>query len=175
MGEFFRRVGGYMPPPSPLAEPPPLWGSEPHVEELFDGTGIELEFEREFVRAPSFESPEAALEFLTSKFGPLMMARQLTEALGRWPELRGELIDQAERDEPAKDGGQENACGTGDPERPALATRAEQRGPEGTDGDESTVPEDGEAGVGDGQREAERGHQQPQCLRQVDDGHRWSP
>jgi SAM-dependent methyltransferase len=102
MGEFFRRVGGYMPPPSPLAEPPPLWGSEPHVEELFDGTGIELEFEREVVQPPAFESPEAALEFLTSKFGPLMMARQLTEALGRWPELRGELIDQAERDEPAE-------------------------------------------------------------------------
>jgi SAM-dependent methyltransferase len=102
MGEFFQRIGSYMPPPSPLAEPPPLWGSEAHVEELFDGAGIELEFERESVEAPSFESPEAQVEFTTSKFGPLMMARQLTEASGRWTELRGALLEQAELGEPAE-------------------------------------------------------------------------
>ena len=39
MGTFFRTVAAYLPPPSALAEPPGLWGSEAHVERLFAGTG----------------------------------------------------------------------------------------------------------------------------------------
>ncbi len=100
MGVFFRTVGAYLPPPSALAEPPGLWGSEAHVESLFVGTGIELEFERDVVASAPFESTDAALEFLTAKFGPMMMARQLAEASGRWPELRAELETLYERDEP---------------------------------------------------------------------------
>ena len=99
-GAFFKAVGGFLPPPSPLAEPPLLWGSEAHVEELFDGTGIELEFSRDVATSPDFESTEAALEFITSKFGPLIMARQLTESTGRWPELRAALVSMFERNDP---------------------------------------------------------------------------
>jgi len=100
MGTFFRTVGAYLPPPSPLAEPPALWGSEAHLKGLFAGTGIELEFEREAVTPEPFESTDAAVEFSVTKFGPMMMARQLTEASGRWPELRAQLADLYERDEP---------------------------------------------------------------------------
>jgi SAM-dependent methyltransferase len=100
MGDFFRTVGGYLPPPSALAEPPALWGSEAHVEELFEDTGIELDFERDVVMPVPFESTDAAIEFLATKFGPMLMARQLTEASGRWPELRAELAALYERDEP---------------------------------------------------------------------------
>jgi hypothetical protein len=46
-----------------------------------------------------FESTDAALEFFTAKFGPMLMARQLTEAAGRWPELRAELAAQYDRNE----------------------------------------------------------------------------
>ncbi len=56
MGSFFRTVGAYMPPPSPIAQPPVLWGSEAHVGELFADTGIELEFRRETVAQAQFES-----------------------------------------------------------------------------------------------------------------------
>jgi SAM-dependent methyltransferase len=100
MGAFFRTVGGYLPPPSPLAEPPMLWGTEAHVEGLFAGTGIDLRFERDVVTPEPFESTEAELEFLTTKFGPMIMTRQLAEASGRWPELRSELVALSERDEP---------------------------------------------------------------------------
>jgi SAM-dependent methyltransferase len=103
MGDFFRTVGAYMPPPpAGLADPPALWGSETHVRELFDGTGVELEFERDRVQPPQFESTDAAIEFLTSKFGPAMMVRQLTEASGRWPELHDALTTLYEREEPAE-------------------------------------------------------------------------
>jgi SAM-dependent methyltransferase len=100
MGDFFRTVGAYMPPPSALAEPPALWGSEAHVEELFEETGVELEFQRDVVTPVPFESTDAAIEFLATKFGPMTMARQITEASGRWPELRAELATLYERDEP---------------------------------------------------------------------------
>jgi len=99
-GELFRTVGNYLPPPPPLVEPPIQWGSEDHVHELFDDTGIELEFERDALAQIPFDSTEEAIEFTTTKFGPMIMARQLTEAAGRWPELRGELVELFERDDP---------------------------------------------------------------------------
>jgi SAM-dependent methyltransferase len=102
MGAFFRMVGPYLPPPSPLAQPPVLWGSEEHVERLFEGSGIALEFERAVATSPPFESSDAAVEFITTKFGPMIMVQQLTEASGRWAELRAELAALYERDEPAE-------------------------------------------------------------------------
>ena len=100
MGAFFRTVGPYLPPPSPLAQPPALWGSEDHVRSLFDGAGIELEFDRAVAPSPPFDSTDDAIEFITTKFGPMIMAKQLTETSGRWPELRAGLAELYERDEP---------------------------------------------------------------------------
>jgi SAM-dependent methyltransferase len=100
VGTFSATIGPYLPPPSPLAEPPSLWGVETHVEGLFTGTGIKLDFERGVVTPEPFESTNAALEFVATKFGPMIMARQFTEASGRWPELRAELAALYDRDEP---------------------------------------------------------------------------
>ncbi len=102
MGTFFRTVGPYLPPPSPLAEPPVLWGLQAHVEELFRGTGIELEFEHDAVTPTPFDSIDEAIDFISTKFGPLIMVRQLTEASGRWPELRDQLAVLFERQEPTE-------------------------------------------------------------------------
>ena len=100
MGAFFRTVGPYLPPPSPLAQPPALWGSEDHVRRLFEGTGIELEFDRAVATSQPFDSTDDAIEFITTKFGPMIMAKQITETSGRWPELRAQLAELYERDEP---------------------------------------------------------------------------
>lgn len=99
-GLLFRTVGKYLPPPSALADPPLQWGSEPHVEELFDGTGIELEFERDVLAQVPFDTADEAVEFVSTKFGPMIMARQLAEVSGRWSELRTELLGLFEREEP---------------------------------------------------------------------------
>jgi SAM-dependent methyltransferase len=101
-GAFFAKIGEYMPPPPALAEPPVLWGSEAHVRELFADTGIELEFERAVVAPPEFESTDAAVEFMTTNFGPLLLARPFIEGSGRWPELVAELAAFHERAEPAE-------------------------------------------------------------------------
>jgi SAM-dependent methyltransferase len=103
VGRSFRAFGKYLPPPPPGMGPPPfLWGSEEHVSGLFADLGVELAFERDTVDPPKFASSDEAIEFMVTKFGPLMMARRLTEADGRWPQLRAELVEQWERNEPGE-------------------------------------------------------------------------
>jgi ubiquinone/menaquinone biosynthesis C-methylase UbiE len=100
MGSFFRTVGAYMPPPPPIAQPPALWGNEDHVRELFAKSGIELEFCRETVEPARFESTNQAIEYMSTRFGPMIMAREMLTAAGRWDDLRADLIELYERDEP---------------------------------------------------------------------------
>jgi ubiquinone/menaquinone biosynthesis C-methylase UbiE len=90
MGEFFRTLGGHLPPPPDFVQPPLLWGSEDHVSDLFADTGVEVEFAREFVEFPRMPVDEE-IEFATSKFGPLILARRMLEPQGRWPELVDDL------------------------------------------------------------------------------------
>jgi SAM-dependent methyltransferase len=92
MSRLFGAVARYLPPPPPLAAPPARWGAEDHVRELFAGAPVDLEFERGVHEFPPFGSAEAAVEFHTTRFGPLMAARALTAADGRWPALCAELL-----------------------------------------------------------------------------------
>jgi SAM-dependent methyltransferase len=91
VGKLFRTLGGYMPPPPPFVEPPLLWGDEAHVRELFEGTGVELEFARETVAFEEFGSPDEEIEFTATKFGPMIMARRMLEPQGRWQALLDDL------------------------------------------------------------------------------------
>ena len=100
MGSFFKTVGSFMPPPPPVAQPPLLWGDEPHARELFAGTAVELEFRREAVNPAPFASPDEAFEWTSTRFGPLIMARQMLEGSGRWDELRAALVPLFEADAP---------------------------------------------------------------------------
>lgn len=79
-----------------------LWGAPSHVEGLFDGSGIDLAFARATVPPPPFESAEDGVAFMTNAFGPLMVARRLTEESGRWPELHADLIELYGRREPGE-------------------------------------------------------------------------
>ena len=53
VGEVLRTIGGYMPKPPAFASPPPLWGTEQHVRDLFAGTGVQFEFARGETRGSS--------------------------------------------------------------------------------------------------------------------------
>jgi SAM-dependent methyltransferase len=96
MGTFFKTVGAYMPPPPPGAELPLCWGDEAHVAALFDGTGVELSFARERLEAPAFDSVEAEIEFSTTKFGPMIMARRMLPP-ERWDALLEDLRGLVDR------------------------------------------------------------------------------
>jgi ubiquinone/menaquinone biosynthesis C-methylase UbiE len=102
MGRFFRTLGGYLPAPPPVAEPPLLWGTEAHVRELFAGTGVELEFARETLDPARFDTVEEEIEFSVTRFGPMIMARRMLEPQGRWDALLADLRGLLEQAEPAE-------------------------------------------------------------------------
>lgn len=92
VGEFFTLLAEFIPEPPPFAEPPIAWGDDHHAAEMFGGTGVELQFKRESIRPPEFESPELAVDYWTTKFGLLIMARAAAERAGNWPLLRERLL-----------------------------------------------------------------------------------
>jgi hypothetical protein len=67
------------------------------LRELFAGTGVEVEFAREQSAFAPFDSIDDEIEFATSKFGPLIMARRLLEPDGRWQALVDDLRRFSER------------------------------------------------------------------------------
>ena len=104
IGEFFKTIAAHMPPPPEGFQPPPMWGTEDHVRELFAGTGVEPEFQREAV-TQSFESPEHALEMFETKFGPVVMAKAALEPQGKWQALADELLAYYREHGEAHEGG----------------------------------------------------------------------
>jgi SAM-dependent methyltransferase len=103
VGELFKIMGRYLPPPPGFASPPPLWGDEEHVRGLFEGTGIELEF-ASGQNPWRFDSPEQYVVFMETNYGPTVKARERLTAEGRWEECRGEILALAERRNEASDG-----------------------------------------------------------------------
>ena len=103
IGELFKIMGRYLPAPPDYASPPPLWGSEQHVRELFAGTGVELEFARG-TNPWVFDSPEHYVVFMETHYGPTLKARERLTAEARWEECRGELLAMTERRNEATDG-----------------------------------------------------------------------
>jgi SAM-dependent methyltransferase len=91
IGRFFATLSPYMPSPPAGVSPPPKWGDPDHVTALFEGTGITLTFARRTVDFRD-RSPEAFIDFMATCYGPLVKARELLTADGRWDDLRADLI-----------------------------------------------------------------------------------
>jgi SAM-dependent methyltransferase len=91
IGRFFAALSPYMPAPPAGVSPPPKWGDPDHVTALFEGTGVTLSFER---RTVDFRDRSAAsfIDFFAACYGPLVKARELLSAEGRWDDLRADLI-----------------------------------------------------------------------------------
>ena len=103
VGELLRTVGGYMPKPPEFASPPPLWGTEQHVRELFADTGVTFEFHRG-LNPWIFESPEHYVVFMETHYGPVLKARERLTAEGRWEECRSDILANVNRRNEATDG-----------------------------------------------------------------------
>lgn len=81
IGQMFRTVGSHVPPP-PGVKPPPLWGTEERLRELF-GEGISsLEVSRRsfFFR---WLSAEHSVEYARAHFGPMLKAFEALDTAGR--------------------------------------------------------------------------------------------
>lgn len=83
LGALFRTMGPFMPTPPPGAQPPPLWGSEAHLQELF-GDRVEFEtLEREVLEITAFEHPDDYGEHFKQRYGPTIAARANAQREGR--------------------------------------------------------------------------------------------
>ena len=103
IGELFKIMGAYMPPPPEFASPPPKWGDEEHVRSLFEGTGVELEFATG--NNPwRFDAADEWVSFMESVYGPTIKAREKLSGDGRWEECRAEVLAMAERRNEDTDG-----------------------------------------------------------------------
>lgn len=89
-GQMFKTTAGHMPPPPEGFQSPILWGSEDHVSEIFEGTGVELEFQRQNVRI-EVESLEAGMTETEETVPPVVAARKVLEPEGKWDALRADL------------------------------------------------------------------------------------
>jgi ubiquinone/menaquinone biosynthesis C-methylase UbiE len=96
IGDFFKSLSALGPPPPPGFQPPILWGTRDHVQELFAETGVTVRFEDAAVDF-EFESIDAAMDEYYDKFGPIVMLRAALEPEGRGDEIRDALRGVFER------------------------------------------------------------------------------
>ena len=91
IGQLFKTIGPFAPPPPPGAQSPPLWGSEAHVRELF-GDRVELRSkERDVLEVTAFERPADWAEHFRSRYGPTIAARKNAAKNGREAEFDAAL------------------------------------------------------------------------------------
>ena len=100
-GQMFKTVGKHAPPP-PGLQPPPLWGTEDRVRELFGDRVSELEA-NERIANMRFRSPDHYMEFFKTYFGPTKMAFKRVGEEGA-PALERDLRELIDRFNRAEDG-----------------------------------------------------------------------
>ena len=95
-GELFKLSGAFMPPLPPGVQPPPLWGVEDHINEVFTAAGASPSVARESVRF-TFPSLDECLQSYFEELGPCVMARTTLEPEGRWEEFMDDFADLVRR------------------------------------------------------------------------------
>lgn len=87
IGALFRTMAPFAPPPPPGAQPPPLWGSEDHVRELFADRVSFHTLERGQLEVTAFEHPTDYAQHFRERYGPTIAARGNAARAGREDEL----------------------------------------------------------------------------------------
>ena len=92
VGRMFGTIASHLPPPPEGFEPPPLWGTDDHVREIFEGTGVELELVPTTVDFEA-DSPDEYFEEMERDLPPIVAARAGLEPQGKWDALRSDLLE----------------------------------------------------------------------------------
>ncbi|HEX5924454.1 MAG TPA: class I SAM-dependent methyltransferase [Baekduia sp.] len=105
VGSLLRTIGPFAPPPPAGAQPPPLWGNEAHLAELF---GADLDFgaqKRDVLEVTAFERPRDFGEHFKARYGPTIVAQANARRNGRDEELEAALdrfCDEWDRGTPGR-------------------------------------------------------------------------
>jgi SAM-dependent methyltransferase len=91
IGALFRTMGPFAPPPPAGAQPPPLWGSEDHVRELFGDRVALRTLERDALDVTAFAHPRDYGEHFKARYGPTIAARKNAANSGREDEFDAAL------------------------------------------------------------------------------------
>ena len=92
IGRMFRVIGSHVAPPAGL-KPPPLWGTEARLGELFGDGTTSLRVVRRH-HTFRFRSPEHCLDVFRTSYGPMLKAFDTLDAAGQ-ERLAGDLLDLA--------------------------------------------------------------------------------
>jgi hypothetical protein len=96
IGQLFKTMKAFMPPPPPGVQPPPLWGDEDHVRSLLGGHVTEIHARRQSVTVEHFARPEEFRDYFRANYGPTVTAYQgLAGEPERIAALDRELADLA--------------------------------------------------------------------------------
>src|SRR3954470_23576559 len=87
IGALFRAMGPFAPAPPPGAQPPPLWGSEEHITEMFGDRVAFHTLEREDLDITAFPKPRDYGEHFKDRYGPTIAARANASKDGREGDL----------------------------------------------------------------------------------------
>ncbi len=74
VGDLFRTMKPYMPPPPPGVQPPPLWGDEEHVRALLGDRVTDVVARRQTLTIDRWATPEAWRDFWKTVYGPTIVA-----------------------------------------------------------------------------------------------------
>ena len=91
IGALLRTIGPFAPPPPPGAQPPPLWGSEAHLAELFRAAVDFGTLTRDVLEVTAFEQPRDFGEHFKARYGPTIAAQATARRNGREAELEAAL------------------------------------------------------------------------------------
>ena len=70
IGQMFSTMKPYAPPPPPGAQPPPLWGSEAHVRDLFGDRVTDVVARKQSVRIDRFADGIDLRDYFKERYGP---------------------------------------------------------------------------------------------------------
>jgi SAM-dependent methyltransferase len=96
IGALFRTMGPFAPPPPAGATPPPKWGSEEHVKELFGDRVLFMTLERDMLDVTAFERAHDYATHFRERYGPTLVALNNARANGRGDELIQAMNDFAD-------------------------------------------------------------------------------
>jgi ubiquinone/menaquinone biosynthesis C-methylase UbiE len=97
IGRMFTAMKPFAAPPPPGVQPPPLWGTEDHVRDLFGDRVEDLHFEPHMLAVDRFPDPQSWLQFFKKAYGPtiMMFARVQAEGPEQAAALDEALLDLA--------------------------------------------------------------------------------
>ncbi len=96
VGQMFAAMKPFVPPPPLGTQPPPLWGDEDYVRELFAERITDFTATRHEVAVEAFATPQAFVDFFRANYGPTVAAyRAIADDPGRTAALNDALVSLA--------------------------------------------------------------------------------